>query len=77
MARRAAAMIRSAVATLLPPNFCTTKGTFFSHSLDKRSADHWDILGVQSVESKGRTSGLRSPAAYAARLAISTLGSPC
>jgi len=26
MARRAAAMIRSAVATLLPPNFCTTRG---------------------------------------------------
>ncbi len=26
-ARRAAAMIRSAVATLLPPNFCTTRGT--------------------------------------------------
>ena len=25
MARRAAAMIRSAVATLLPPNFCTTR----------------------------------------------------
>ena len=25
MARRAARMIRSAVATLLPPNFCTTK----------------------------------------------------
>jgi hypothetical protein len=27
MARRAAAMIRSAVATLVPPNFCTTNGT--------------------------------------------------
>ena len=26
MARRAAAMMRSAVATLLPPNFCTTRG---------------------------------------------------
>jgi hypothetical protein len=25
MARRAAAMMRSAVATLVPPNFCTTK----------------------------------------------------
>ncbi len=26
IARRAAAMMRSAVATLLPPNFCTTRG---------------------------------------------------
>jgi hypothetical protein len=26
MARRAAAMMRSAVATLVPPNFCTTRG---------------------------------------------------
>src|SRR5437588_11041960 len=26
MARRAAAMIRSALATLVPPNFCTTRG---------------------------------------------------
>jgi hypothetical protein len=37
IALRAAAMIRSAVATLLPPNFCTTRGKVeFSFRSGKR-----------------------------------------
>ena len=58
MARRAAAVIRSAVATLLPPNFCTIngKGSPCSHPFALSGNKEMIVLSTKLFESFSATS---------------------
>src|SRR5436309_10509299 len=72
MARRAAAMILSAVATLEPPNFCTIKGTVASPKLNRCLRNDTGRMGPshrrEEVSRQAGVADMRDNAVYGGRM---------